>query len=564
MAVRSATRRYPDVPAFLDDYVRTLRVGAVFLPAGTVEGEPAPEMKIDLVVPPLGRVGPIVTQLLQAMPDGSIALRIDTSPPELATLLANAEKLVADVKASLLAKGEVLPPSAEIAARIAALEAKIAELEARPPQTVVVSGSGGGTPGQATAQAATRGLLLPDVRGMPPVAEGRLGDRSLRDALMEVAVQRATGLLSVEEPDGRRRWGLFAKGGPVGWRAEPIDEAEVLGILLFRANQLSKEQLAESLQRMDATGQRQGECLIEMGVFGFAQLVMLLQKQAEFVLQRVLAIRSGRWTWHPVEALPERYVNPPIRTASLLYRQMKMSAKEMPAEDLATALRPWLDRYVYVRAGADRVLEEMRLSVEEQQFVRIMTATSYRLRELFTVSNLSRSVTGSTVWCFADLGLLEFRDTEAQERSDERLARMVTARKSAIEMNYFDRLDVHWICTREDVRVAFDKVWADFSPERVQAWPEQHRKVGEKISAALKEAYDTLIDDTKRREYRATVIERPMIVQSAFMLAEKGDMAFMKDSAREAIYCYSKAAELVPNDARYREGLHRANQLGRK
>ena len=44
-----------------------------------------------------------------------------------------------------------------------------------------------------------------------------------------------------------------------------LQEGEVLGVLLYRSQQLTREQLAESLEMMEERNMRQGEALIEMG-----------------------------------------------------------------------------------------------------------------------------------------------------------------------------------------------------------------------------------------------------------------------------------------------------------
>jgi hypothetical protein len=103
------------------------------------------------------------------------------------------------------------------------------------------------------------------VTGRDPRFAGDMSDQSLRDAFMILAVERATGLLTIHGPDGRTRWGFWSKGGVVGWRTDPVEESEVLGVLLYRANQLTKEQLARSLEVMEERGCRQGEALIELG-----------------------------------------------------------------------------------------------------------------------------------------------------------------------------------------------------------------------------------------------------------------------------------------------------------
>ncbi len=574
MAVRSASRRYPTLRAFVEDYQTTLRVGALTLPPGTINGAPMPEMKIDLVIPVVGRLGPVEAQLLQQLPDGTVALRVQEWPTAVQNGFQQVFDVIEELRGWFVESGQLVVPDdgaaeAALAAEVQQLRKRVKQLESRPAAAPPPSGSsepavavvGYDDEGRPVVE---RGFRLPDVEGQEPALSGALGDRSFRDACMELAIARATGLLTMTLPGGRTRWGFWQKGGPVGWRTDPLVEDEVLGILLYRAGQVTREQLEQSLNLMEQNGVRQGEALIEMGVLSFAQLVMLLQKQCEFVFQRVVKERQGSWAFHVVEELPERFVTPPLRTPSLLFRALRNSVRDMPAEELATTLRPWLDRYVYFVEDAQRVLDEMKLNSEEAGFLKIVASTSYRLRELFAVSNLARSATAGMVWSLADLHLIEFRDAEAQARGVERLARVLEDRKrAALRGTMFEALDLHWICTAEEVETAWRKLSVEFGADSVPRWGEENRKLVEDIYAKLKSAYEALRVDSKRREYRAELMERMQIEQSAEMLAKKGDMAFMKENAREALDCFVKATELMPNVAEYRDGLNKARAMGR-
>ncbi|MSQ03491.1 MAG: hypothetical protein EXR71_16640 [Myxococcales bacterium] len=569
MAVRSASRIYPTIRSFLEEWGGTLRTGAIVLSADTVDGEPAAEMKIDLILPLVGRVGPISGQVIQRLADGSTVLRVAEWPPPVHEAVERLVTEVDDIRRYLLDKGVVGPPSGTAIPEIDALRRRVRELESRPATVIQAPPA---RQGEAPAVNAPRdedgnvvierGLVVPDIRGLAPALSGVMGDRSLRDAMMELALERVTGLLTVEQPDGTLRWGFWHKGGPAAWRTEPIGEDEVLGILMFRANQLRREQLEESLDLMETNGVRQGEALIEMGVITFAQLVQLLQKQTEFVYQRVLREREGKWMFHVLEALPERFISPPLRVPSLLFRALRVHVKDMAAEELATTLRPWLDKYVYLAEGAERVISEMKTNAEEQAFFKILTSTSYRLRELFAVSNLSRSATAGMIWTLADLHLVEFLDLEADSRATERMMRVLADRQRAVTKgSLFESLDLHWICTTEEVEATWATLNADFGALSHGRWGQVNTPQVEQLHAAMRKAYDRLVVEATRREYRSEIIEKMKIEQSAEMLAKKGDMSIMKENSRESLDCYVKACELMPNIAEYREGLQRARQL---
>lgn len=411
MAVRQATRRYPDLATFLSEYPSTLRVGALVLPGDSFEGEPAPEMKVDLVLPIAGRVGPLVAQVVSRLPDGGVALRVVDTPAPAEAAIKQLLGLAQEVEAWLLQTGRFVRAGAPVVPReeVTRLEARVKELEEK---LAAASASGPAAIVSSDGEdARPRGLRVPAVGHLPPTLSGTLGDRSLRDAFMAVAVERQTGLFTVRRSDGRVRYGFWSKGGPVGWRTEPMEEQEVLGVLLYRAGTITREQLAESLAIMERTGCRQGEAFVEMGLCTFPQLITMLQKQVDFVFQRVLREHEGTWTFHLLDQLPERFVTPPLRVAALLYRALLVHAKEMPAQDLAAALRPSLDHYVRLSPGVDKTLEEMKLSADEQQFLQILQRKPYRLRELTAVSSLSRSQTVMVAWALQELHLIELRPT---------------------------------------------------------------------------------------------------------------------------------------------------------
>ncbi len=563
MPVRQATRRYADLATFLSEYPNTLGVGALLLPADAVGGEPAPEMKIDLVLPITGRVGPLVAQVVTTLPDGAVALRVVDTPPVVDAGIRQVLGLVEDVKTWLVRTRQLVPPAVASAPpeEVTRLQGRIRELEAR----LALAGSApAGTVSDAGAPR-VRGLRVPDVADRPPTLSGSLTDRSLRDAFMAIAVERQTGLFTLRQPDGRVRYGFWSKGGPVGWRTEPVEEQEVLGVLLFRAGTITKEQLATSLEIMERSGCRQGEALIEMGLCTFPQLVVMLQKQVDFIFQRVLREHEGTWTFHHLDDLPERFLAPPLRVAAILYRALLTHAREMSAQDLAAALRPWLDHYVTVAPGVAKTFEDMKLTAEEKQFVDIMQVKPYRLRELSAVSSLSRAQTAAAVWSLQDLNLIELRaELEGErERERERFEKNLAARLEVCKAKtLFERLEIHWICTTPEVEAAHRRLKAGWPTDQLVArHGEQYRGAIEEIHAALDHALKTLSNDKTRREYRGKTIERMKIDQSAEMLARQGDMAIMKASWRDATNCFSKALELSPNNKDFKDGLARANEL---
>lgn len=544
MAVRRATREYRSVVEFLEDHAGHLSQGAVLLPAGAVEGELAPEIKLDLVIPPLGRIGPITAQVVHRGSDGAVALRIPEWPAsatERIDALLDAVDLLRDW---FVARGELALPGAPAAATGGAVA------------SAPVVGEGG----EAARQG--RGFPVPDLRAVPPTVQGSRDPKALREALIRLAADRVTGLMTFTTPGGPTRYGFWQGGGPVGFRTEPMDEGEVLGVLLYKAKQIDKEQLRESLELMQREGIRQGEAFIQMGLITFPQLVMVLAKQVEFLMQRVLRESGGEWTFHALDRLPERFLPSPLKVPAMLFRTLFQQAREMKSDTLYTSLTPYLDQYLYLPEKTKVLVPDLRLSALEQRFVDTLQANSWRVREIYSVSPLSRAITAAMLWSFVELDMLEFRTEQSDARAHAQLQILIDRKKSQVaSASHFDVLEVHWICLRDEVEAAWKRLKDEFQPSRFHGMAPAAIADVATINRRLDEAHEALADDTRRREYRRTVIEDTKIQQSAELLGRQGDMAVMRHDRSHATTCYAKAVELVPGNPEYRSGLTRARGL---
>jgi tetratricopeptide (TPR) repeat protein len=400
---------------------------------------------------------------------------------------------------------------------------------------------------------------VPDVSSAAAKVTGSLGDRSLQDAVLRAAVERWTGLLTLTLDDGRTRYGFWNKGGPVAFRTDPVAEDEVLGVLLFQAGQITKEQLGASLERMKESGQRQGEAFIDMGLMTFSQLIMVLGKQAEFVFSRLLAEVSGTWSFHDLDVLPEQYLPPPARAPSLIYRALLSRARAMPAAELASAHRDNIDQYIKFNAELVPVLADIQFDANERKLLGILRGRTWRMREAFSVSPISRQATACVLWALMEMGFLGFERTEDRERYLRRLTEQVSRKtRQLANCTHFDTLEVHWISLPAEIQSAHQRLLEEYDPAQYEDPPGELIRAMEFVRQRLGEAYAVLSSDDRRRTYRKELLEPMMIRQSAELLSKKGEMAIMRKDRREAMTCFAKALELQPGNPAYREGMQRA------
>jgi len=571
MAVRQATRRFETLTEFLGVWRREIRAGALALRPEDLDGEAAPNLRVDLVLPVVGRLGPIPTQVVSRGADGSTYLKIPALPEDVTKGIDGLLSLVDEVAAYLLESGQHVPrDTMEQAVRQAVgaaqqqaqeeLRALRRELAERP------ADGGGGSTGEArvvtNVKPGSRGFDIPDVSVLEPAFEGSLGDRSLRDAMVQLALHRATGLLVVFTDDGIRRFGFWERGGPVGFRIEPIDQRAVLGVLLYRAGKVDKAQLKQSLAIMEEQSIRQGEALIQLGTLNFPQLVMALQKQVELHLQKIMRMDAGVWAYFSLDSLPERFITPPLNVPSILFRALLNYSRQLPMEQIAEAHRPNMDLYVYFAEGVAEAASEINFKAAERKFLEIMASNSWRLRELFSVSNLSRTDTSAVVWALNEMGFLDFRKVETSERFLTRVSHRINQKtKQLTKGSLFDIIEVHWICLQPEIDAARKRVHAEFAGRDYQKVPDDLKEKIRTILTQVDEAHVTLSDERQRRALRQELIEKDMIQASGDILAKKGEMAILKGDARAALDCWGKAVELLPNNGAFKEGFNRARGL---
>ena len=109
---------------------------------------------------------------------------------------------------------------------------------------------------------------------------------------------------------------------------------------------------------------------------------------------------------------------------------------------------------------------------------------------------------------------------------------------------------------------AHGRLLKEFDTKAYHDLTEELEEAIEKIRKSIEKAYNHVRTKKGRRAYREEIVEADTILNSADLLAKKGEMAIMKANGREAVLCWSKAVELVPHNANFKDGLQRSRGLG--
>ena len=579
--LRQVTRKYPDLDSFFQDYHGTLAHGALLVPADQAGGELSPELKLDLVLPVVGRVGPINAQVVSRLPDGSFALRIPEMPPSVSAAMKRVVDSVEEVRRYLVGRGELVPVGelnalreelerlraagpvrAEVVVQAAEepepdIEDELIddveeELPPAPPAAPVVAPAPVAprvAPVAAVAPVAppvrVRGLATVPLVGTP-LMKGLLGDASLRRGLVGLALASETGALQVTTPDRRVRIGYWRAGGPVAWRADPAMEDERLGQLLLKSGQLDPAQLKAAEAQMARAQQRQGEALVALGVVPAANLPALLARQAEFVLMRVMQERAGSWAFYRLGELPEAFPAPPVAAASLMFRAVLNQARKVPIASVTGALKKSGDRTVYLRTEAVLALRDGRYSREEATVLDALRVAPQPLTAFTEHGPAPLEVAGPMVYALLELGLAEVGKGEDREAQNRRAVEAIAARAEIVEKGSpFDALDLHWICVQDEVTRNLARIKAELAPSVLGELPAEHRPALAALMGRLDMVGTSLMARSGRRQARLRLVAEEDLERCAELLSAAAVEARKAGDEARARMAAAKAEDLL-------------------
>ena len=392
-----------------------------------------------------------------------------------------------------------------------------------------------------------------------PTHSGTVSQQGLTEGLIALYRERATGVLEIRSEQGRRlAW--LKSGGIVQWENDPIVEEECLGVLLARAGKLTAKQLRESLLMMNETGQRQGECLIEIGVLTFPKLVMSLLTQVEIITRNVFAMEEGTWSFSPAERLPSDLITPPMKTPGFLYALYKRQISALSPDALEERLRPRLDQYTTF--ATDVNWDDMRLKKDELGLVNILGKQSYRFRSVFSVSNMGRAKTIPVLLALAELDILRFTEAEDVDQVEERWRSQLYEKLSfQTNQNPFEILEIHWTSQGGQVEQGYEKTRTEYQnfARGAELGPEVD-KMRNQIVANIEEAYLAVRDKSTRQKTRKKYYEPQQHEFSADLLARQGEMLMVRGKWVEVIDNLERALELTPKSGKIRALLDKAHK----
>jgi hypothetical protein len=404
---------------------------------------------------------------------------------------------------------------------------------------------------RAAAPAADPGLVDPYTLG-PAERSGELSLERTSDLLMALHSNHETGVIEFRVGT-QRRLAYLKGGGIVQYVGDPVVEQHCLGVLLARAGRITPEQLQESLDTMNRTGQKQGEVFVEMGLLSFPQLVMSLMTQVDIITRGLLGETQGTFQYWALPSLPSTIITPPMKTPAFLFGYYKKMYAAMNRSDIAVQLEPYMEKYCALHTGID--WDEMRLKSVERGLIDILGSRSWRFREVFSVSNTNRGLTEQVLMTLLGMGLISMVDEEDVGQVHDRWTAALEKKHVTMRtQNPFELLETHWTSRTAQVEKAYARMKSEYQGfGRGAALPPHAEELRGLILDKVEEAYAQLKTTGIRQETRKKYYEPMQHEFSADLLFKQGEMLMVRELWAEALDNFERAVELKPEEGKYRK-----------
>ena len=385
---------------------------------------------------------------------------------------------------------------------------------------------------------------------------GEVGRERIIDLFAQLFRDRKTGVLKLsrgkinKELFFRRGWLLFGRSNIAN---------ECLGRLLLEGGKITKEAFDDSIAKMKVEKRKQGDVLIDMGAVSPDDVYFGLKFQL-----RQRAIDILRWEdgqYHFVEGGElDPTISDILRVA--IPSVIAEGIKEIyNPEQVRERLDPYLSDYLAKVEDSPFRPRDLGFSSNETDIYELING--YRtLREVYTLSKLVLRLTYLVVFTMLRLGMIEFRVMEEAVLEKQDRERISELYRTIKDQNFLEILRLDENASPGEIEDAYHRVCQELkAPEGLSRVDPKVQNLRAQIKRSYDQAFEVLIDDTKRRQYlqrleeekrRASQDEADRAVMSADLEFQRGEtFLFWKQDYKEAVEVLTSAVRLNPKDPEY-------------
>ncbi len=396
-----------------------------------------------------------------------------------------------------------------------------------------------------------------------PDREELLADDRVNDILLQLSQDAITGMavVSTGGDEDPKYQVLLDSGFIVEVVRSPRDADVELGPMLYKADRITKQQLAMTAAHADEHGNSVERSLLELGILDPERIRQAIAGRLTYLLNEISNLTSGKVEIYEGASLPAGFLpTPPLRVhmaiERILFKRYFEDFKAQSLKDREATMRPQLESYPEIVPEESERVDRTLTEEEHVQLLENVISGRKRLQEVITESGISHADTYAVVYTLHRMGLLRFDHSLHQTVVRERYRENVTVKYLSVhKASYFEVLNVHWSSYDDAIQKAYDELVQAFDPAQVpeNLESEVHQRVSE-IRDRVESAYQVLSSRDTRHAYRKRIMPEYKLAHAIPLFLKQGELAEKRRQWEDAMDSVKRVLEIDPEnkDAKYR------------
>jgi hypothetical protein len=344
--------------------------------------------------------------------------------------------------------------------------------------------------------------------------KGNLKDFKLADILIGFQRNTRTGILKIEDDASVKR--IFIKDGDIIFAASDKN-GERIGELLLQEGKITLEEFIKSSYLSTKTGQGIEKYLVKLGYLTPEEASLAVQHQVEEILLSLFAIEKGNFEFNEGQFPEMAGMNLRISAANVVYKGIKRIKSLTHLKKIC----PPIDAVLIFSSDPQNIFQDFPLHDSDKEILSYVNGL-YPLKTILMFSPGNDFETIKTICAFMGIGLIKVKGEDenpfefpegffgepAEKISSQFIQKTETMYNRCETTGYYDILGIEHTASAEEIKKAYYRVSREFHPDRHFSLPFREADLKRqliKIFSCTTEAYETLSDPEKRKQYDKTL-----------------------------------------------------------
>lgn len=390
--------------------------------------------------------------------------------------------------------------------------------------------------------------------------KGLIKDFGLADILIGMQRTGKTGILTVKSGTMLKK--IFIRNGDMIFAASN-QEDDRLGYILFREGRITREQYDHSMKEMKNTKGKDGAVLVRLGYLKPHELVTEVRHQVEEIIMSIFALDDGSFAFEEMLLPTDEVITLKLSAANLIYSGIKKINNIQRIENKL----PSMDSILYFSPDPLNLFQDIWLDYSGKKIISYIDGKT-SIKDILSITQIDDFDALKTIYALLNIRMIEEKTpdepfVEMPEEvieeegvdSGQRIKREIDPGiRDMIEdmhrkydgLGYYGVLGVKEYATISEIKSAYYKIAKRFHPDMHSHLQEDSLKDKLRdIFSYIYEAYATLSNPQKRKEYDKTITPKPARLTSnqdkAKALFDEGKIELKRNRYEDAELLFGQA-----------------------